>query len=402
MNPSSNPTADRQYSPGQRVRAFNCQCGNPVFFRNSTCLSCGTALGYEPTQAQLLPLSPTDEPDVWVPWQSDGPRYRSCANRDTPAACNWLVPQEEVEAHAGLCRACRLNRTIPDLNDAQHPENGELWGRIELAKRRLVSALLVMGLPVASRETEDTERGLMFDFLRAPDGGPPVMTGHDDGLITLNLIEADDVHREQARTNMNEPYRTLVGHLRHEVGHYYWDRLVFDTPWLERFRALFGDETQDYGDSLKQYYENGPPADWALGYVSAYATSHPWEDWAECWAHYMHMSDMVDTASSYGLSLDQARLEFKPFLHDVLYQPDHPGADKYLAFINHWAELTMLMNGMARAMGQPDIYPFVLAHQVVAKLQFIHLVVSEERHRNDGDVSGEAQSQSQSQSQTMG
>jgi hypothetical protein len=401
LNPSPNPTTDKPYSPGQRVRAFNCQCGSPVFFRNSACLSCSTALGYEPLKAQLLPLSPTDEPDVWLPWQADGPLYRSCANRQTPAVCNWLVPVEEVDAHDGLCRACRLNRTIPDLNDAQHPENGTLWARIELAKRRLVSALLVMGLPVASRETEDTERGLMFDFLRAPEGGPPVMTGHDHGLITLNIIEADDVHRERARTNMNEPYRTLVGHLRHEVGHYYWDRLVLDTPWLERFRALFGDETQDYGDSLKQYYDNGPPADWALGYVSAYATSHPWEDWAECWAHYMHMSDMVDTASSFGLSLDETRLEFKPFTHDVLYQADHPGADKYLAFVNHWAELTMLMNGMARAMGQPDIYPFVLAHQVVAKLQFIHLVVSEERHRDDGAAPDEDQSQSQTQSQSQ-
>lgn len=392
-----NPSSDSQITPGQRVRAFNCQCGSPIFFRNSSCLSCGAELGYVPELAQLVPLAPTDDPDVCVMWQTDSPRYRCCANRQTPAACNWLVPLDEVGPQNGLCRACRLNRTIPALNDPGHPDNGELWGRIELAKRRLVSALLVMELPVASRETEDTERGLMFDFLLAPDGGPPVMTGHDDGLITLNIVEADDVHRERARANMNEPYRTLVGHLRHEVGHYYWDRLVAGTPWLERFRALFGDERLDYADGLKQYYENGPPAGWELGYVSAYATAHPWEDWAECWAHYMHMSDMVDTASSYGLSLDETRLEFRPFPREVLYRPDHPRADKYLGFVNHWAELTMLMNGMARAMGQPDIYPFVLAHQVVAKLHFIHLLVSEERHRNDGIPSEGMQSQSQCQ-----
>jgi len=395
VNPSPDSSAAAPYSPGQRVRAFNCQCGSPVFFRNSTCLACGTELGYEPLQAQLLPMQPSDEPQVWVPWQSDGPRYQFCVNRHNPAACNWLVPVDEVDAQGGLCRACRLNHTIPDLNDAQHPDNGELWGRIELAKRRLVSALLVMGLPVASRKSEDTERGLMFDFLRAPDGGPPVMTGHDDGLITLNIIEGDHVQRERARTNMNEPYRTLVGHLRHEVGHYYWDRLIQGTAWLEPFRALFGDETQDYSLSLQQYYDNGPQAHWALGYISAYATSHPWEDWAECWAHYMHMSDMVDTASSFGLKLDETRLEINPFTRDALYQPDHPGADKYLAFVNHWAELAMLMNGMARAMGQPDIYPFVMAHQVIAKLHFIHLVVSEERHRFDGDGSGAMQSQMQ-------
>lgn len=381
------------------MRAFNCQCGNPVFFRNSICLACQTPLGYAPELAQIVALRAAGEPDVWTAWQSDTPRYRRCANLDTPASCNWLVLVDEVESQAGLCRACRLNRTIPDLNDAQHPDNGELWGRIEMAKRRLVSALLVMNLPVASRETEDTQRGLMFDFLRSPDGGPPVMTGHDDGLITLNVVEADDVHRERARSNMNEPYRTLIGHLRHEVGHYYWDRLIAGTHWLEEYRALFGDETQDYGDSLKQYYQDGPPPAWQNGYVSAYATAHPWEDWAECWAHYMHMSDMVDTASSFGLSLDLTRLEFTPFTREVLYQPDHPRADRYLAFVNHWVELTMLMNGMARAMGQPEIYPFVLAHQVLAKLQFIHLVISEERHRGDTDMpAGGEQSQVQTAS----
>ncbi len=368
---------------GKRVRVFNCQCGSPIFFRNSFCLACNSPLGYVPTLARLVALAPAENPGTWRAWEIDGPLYRRCANLDTPASCNWLVPVDEEGDHKGFCRACRLNRVIPKLDDPLHPDNGALWGRIEAAKRRLVSALLVMGLPVASRETEDTARGLMFDFLRAEEGAPPVMTGHDDGLITLNIDEADDVQRERARTNMNEPYRTLVGHLRHEVGHYYWDRLVFNSHWLEPFRALFGDETADYGVSLNAYYQNGPPADWRSGFISAYATSHPWEDWAECWAHYMHMSDMVDTASSFGLSLDQSRLEFTPFTREMLYQGDHPGADKYLTFINHWAELTMMMNGMSRAMGQPDLYPFVLVHRVITKLQFIHLVVSEERHRED-------------------
>jgi hypothetical protein len=399
---SAESIADADTSPGLRVRAFNCQCGSPIFFLNSTCLACQTPLGYEPLVARLLPLEPTDEPDVWVEWQTRGPRYRRCANLHTPAVCNWLVPVDEVKAQDGLCRACRLNHFIPDLHDPKHPDNGELWGRIELAKRRLVSALLVMGLPVASRETEDPERGLMFDFLRAVEGGEPIFTGHGDGVITINIVEADDVHRERARTNMNERYRTLVGHMRHEVGHYYWDRLIADSHWLEGFRALFGDETQDYGESLKRHYDTGAPANWPNGYVSAYATSHPWEDWAECWAHYMHMSDMVDTATSYGLSIDQNRLEFTPFTREVLFQQDHADADRYLAFVNHWVQLTMLMNGMARAMGQPDIYPFVMAHLVVAKLHFIHLVVSGERNQVDGPetpVRPHSQSQSQGQSQ---
>ena len=384
------------------MRAFNCQCGKPVFFRNSACLACSTPLGYLPGLSQIVPLQPGGEPSTWLQWETQGPLYRRCANLDTPAACNWLLPVEEDEAQAGLCRACRLNRTIPDLNDEEHPDNGELWRRIELAKRRLVSGLLVLGLPVASRETEDTERGLMFDFLRASEGDPKIMTGHFEGLITLNVVEADDVHRERARTSMNERYRTLVGHLRHEVGHYYWDRLVADTAWHEEFRSLFGDETQDYADCLKRHYEQGPPADWQSGFVSSYATSHPWEDWAECWAHYMHMSDMVDTASSFGLLIDTSRLEYTPFGNDVLYRPDDPGADRYLAFINHWAQLATLVNEMARATGQPDIYPFVLAHQVVTKLHFVHLVVRGERHRNDVSDVEQMESQSQSQSQSAG
>ena len=366
-----------------------------------------------------MPLMPGIEPDTWVIWraeQSPQPQqdidaleaaltvvvppedaqsckniiknvlplpalaYKRCINLLQPAACNWLVPLQEMVVGAQvaplLCRACRLNRTIPDLNDAAHPENGLLWGRIEQAKRRLVASLLTLGLPVASRVTEDTERGMMFDFLRSLDNGPHVMTGHNTGLITLNLQEADDAAREAARTAMREPYRTLLGHFRHEVGHYYWDRLVSGTPWIEGFRTLFGDETQDYSSSLRKNYEQGPPADWGMHYVSAYASTHPWEDWAECWAHYLHMRDTIDTALSFGLATESAQLEFTPFTLDALYQPDHPEAQHFLDFLNDWTRLTTLLNEMSRSMGQPDFYPFVLPHEVVAKLHFIHLLVT--------------------------
>lgn len=376
---------------GTAARIYHCQCGRPVFFRNSTCLACNTPLGYHPEQARLMPLTPGPTPATWTEWGTEGPIYQRCANLNTPAACNWLLPMSQSDAHEGLCRACRLNRTIPDLNDPARPDNGALWGRVELAKRRLVSALLVMGLPVASRETEDPERGLMFDFLRSPIPGPKVMTGHHKGLITLNISEADDAKRETTRKAMNEPYRTLVGHFRHEVGHYYWDRLVDGTDWLEPCRRLFGDETQDYAASLKKNYKHGPRADWREHFVSAYASVHPFEDWAECWAHYLHMRDTVDTALSYGLSLDSSQLEFTPFEIDVLYQPEHPGAVQFLAFLNHWTELTMLLNGMSRAMGQPDFYPFVLPNKVIAKLHFIHLVVcaaSAQTAASSGSTSG--------------
>lgn len=397
----------RPHLPTLAGRAYKCQCGCPVFFRNSACLACGTPLGYDPVQARLLPLMTGLAPDTWVVWQAELAQpatsqvgaaalppettgdavlpapalvYTRCTNLQTPAACNWLVPATGPVGDAPpamlLCRACRLNRTIPDLYDPEHPDNGVLWGRIELAKRRLVSALLALGLPVASRITEDTERGMMFDFLRSPDNGPHVMTGHNTGLITLNLQEADDAVREAVRTAMREPYRTLLGHFRHEVGHYYWDRLVQGSTWLEGFRALFGDETQDYLASLRQNYEQGPPGQWWLHFVSAYASTHPWEDWAECWAHYLHMRDTIDTALSFGMVADSAQLEFTAFTIDALYQPDHPQAQHFLDFLNEWTRLTTMLNEMSRSMGQPDFYPFVLPREVVAKLHFIHLLVT--------------------------
>jgi hypothetical protein len=364
-------------------RAYRCQCGKPVFFRNSKCLACGTPLGYDSSVATLISLMPGPDADTWVAWQpepSDEPAnnaqaYTRCSNLATPAACNWLVPVAVEQGSQWLCQACRLNRTIPDLNDPAHPDNGVLWGRIELAKRRLFSSLLALSLPVASL-TEDPVRGISFDLLRSPDGGRPVMTGHKAGLITLNLQEADDTVREAVRSAMREPYRTLLGHIRHEIGHYYWDRLVHGTVWMDGFRQLFGDETQDYAARLQKNYLEGPPYRWWLHYVSAYASTHPWEDWAECWAHYLHMRDTIDTAVSLGLATDSAHLEFTAFTIDALYQPDHPKAQIFLDFLNHWTRLTTLLNEMSRSMGQPDFYPFVLPHAVVAKLHFIDLLVT--------------------------
>ena len=353
-------------------------------------MACGTPLGYDPHSAQLLSLMPAEAstaPEalaLWRAWQVPAVSedlnvisYGRCLNLTTPAACNWLVPSTDAfGSTTGLCRACQLNHQIPDLNDPEHRDNGRLWGLVELAKRRLVSALMVLGLPVASKLTEDPEHGLMFDFLRSDSEGGHVMTGHDTGLITISLVEADDATREAARQAMHEPYRTLLGHFRHEVGHYYWDRLVWGTDWMEGFHTLFGDETTDYAEALQRHYENGPAVDWQQHYVSAYASTHPWEDWAECWAHYLHMRDTVDTASSFGLSAKKMQLEFTPFAIDALYQPKHPKAKRFLAFLNDWTRLTTLLNEMSRSMGQPDFYPFVLPREVVAKLHFIHLLVT--------------------------
>jgi hypothetical protein len=357
-------------------RSFRCQCGRPIFFRNSQCLACGTPLGYDPTLARLLPLEPAGD-TLWRAYGTDdrSQRYRRCGNLDAPARCNWLIRAEEQDAAGAerlLCMACRLNNTIPDLTI---PENQLYWGRIEGAKRRLVSQLVALGLPVKSKVDEDPEGGLAFDFLRAPPDGPPVMTGHDNGLITINVEEADDAKREQLRDHLGEPYRTLLGHFRHEVGHYYWDRLVRDTGWLPHVRQLFGDDRIDYAQALKQNYEAGPPADWKQRFVSSYASCHPWEDWAETWAHYLHMVDTVDTALSFGIDADEVEVDAEPWGTDALWQPDAPDAESFLGFLNAWVELTAALNEMSRSMGEPDFYPFVMPRPAVAKLQLIHAIV---------------------------
>ena len=350
-------------------RVYQCRCKRPTFFRNSACVSCNTALGYEPRLGKVFPLAPSRKAEMWrlIGARAKG-AYRRCANFETPAVCNWLVSAESEQA---LCISCRLNRTIPDL---WLPENGVLWGRIEIAKRRVVSSLVSLGLPIASKVTEDPECGLAFDLLRSAEEGPRVMTGHADGIITMNIEEADDARREQIRAEMGEQYRTLVGHFRHEVGHYYWNRLISASPLLDGFRQLFGDEQQDYGAALRKHHELGPAAGWPANHVSAYASSHPWEDWAETWAHYMHIVDTVGTAISFGLN-DDAGLEFEPFTIDMLYDQDHPDAAGFLSFLNGWIELSAVLNELARSMGQQDLYPFALPRAAVRKLHFIHIAV---------------------------
>jgi hypothetical protein len=356
-------------------RRYRCQCGRPVFFGNSECLACGTPLGYVVETADVTPLAPATAPDSWRRFgdaSAGAPNYYRCANFFSPAGCNWMVDAAEHDGGQAYCVACRLNRTIPDLHIA---DNGELWRRVEAAKRRLVSSLLALGLPLKSREGEDPERGVSFDFLRGPFLGKPVMTGHLNGLITLNIEEADDAKREKVRIAMHEPYRTLLGHLRHEIGHYYWDRLISGTSWIWGFRDLFGDETRDYAAALEWQYRNGPPEDWQQYYVSSYAASHPHEDWAETWAHFLHMVDMLDTAASFGLVAENVELDIEPFGDDVLYQGEPADRAEFLRLVNAATKLTGVLNEMSRSMGQPDFYPFVLSNNAVRKLYFVHQVV---------------------------
>jgi len=355
------------------VKTFHCtHCQHLVFFENSRCLNCGHALAYLPDRNLMGAIEKEQA-------------YRLCANYDKQNVCNWAVPQEDEHS---LCRACRLTRVIPDLSQ---PGNATAWYRLEVAKRRLVYTLLGLKLPVFEKK-EPHDAGLEFQFLQdSPSGdGQRVLTGHDNGLITINIAEADDVQREQQRRMQNEPYRTVLGHFRHEIGHYYWDRLIKDSPRLEAFRGLFGNEETDYQQALQHHYESGPPAGWEEAFISAYASCHPWEDWAESWAHFMHMTDALETAAAVGLSLKPRRQD-----EPAMTTPANPLAPRAHAFdrmIEDWLPLTYVLNNLSRGLGLPDSYPFVLSPQVIAKLRFVHDTIYAVRRSEERRVGKECRS----------
>jgi hypothetical protein len=292
--------------------------------------------------------------------------YRLCVNYTQHNVCNWAIPTDDP---APLCSSCRLTRVIPDLSQ---PGNQAAWYRLEVAKRRLIYSLMSFKLPLVGK-SEQAPNGLAFEFLNdttKPNGDRSrVMTGHDNGLVTINVAEADDVYREQQRTQQNEPYRTLLGHFRHESGHYYWDQLIQNGPRLEQFRTLFGDERTSYEDALKKHYSEGPPANWDQDFISTYATSHPWEDWAESWAHVLHMSDALETAQSMGLSIKPRRSDEPAFAR--LPKPLAPVNVAFDQLAQSWAALTFMLNNLTRGLGLADSYPFVLSPRVIDKLRFV-------------------------------
>jgi len=360
------------------MKLFKCQsCGQVLYFENTRCERCGHLLGYLPPRDRMAALEPAKD-DTWEPLLKDAGAVRFCANAALNA-CNWLVPADGVDR---FCLACRHNHTIPDLGAA---DNMSRWQRLEAAKRRLFYSLLKLGLPLVTR-ADDPVHGLAFDFLadQPQASGPKVLTGHDNGMITIALAEADDAEREQRRAKMGEPYRTLLGHFRHEVGHHFWDVLVRDAGLLAECRAVFGDDTQDYDAALQRHYANGSPPGWQHGFVSAYATAHPWEDFAETWAHYLHIVDTLEMGAAFGLrvapvvttddSLDVA-LDFDPYRTEA-----------WDTIIDAWLPLTFAVNSLNRSMGQPDLYPFVLGPQVIAKLGFIHALVHGQVQRAVADA----------------
>jgi hypothetical protein len=287
--------------------------------------------------------------------------YRFCANA-AEATCNWLLPANETSLY---CRACELNRIIPALTSQQ---NIERWKKIEVAKHRLVYSLFRLHLPVSSKKNS-TDEGIAFEFMADVSPEKRVITGHDEGVITLNIEEADDAERTKNKLDLGERYRTLLGHFRHEIGHYYWDVLIKNNDSIKKFRELFGDEQKDYALALKNYYETGAPVNWADNFISPYATSHPWEDWAETWSHYMHLMDTLETAYYFRIGIHPGDEE-KQMNTDI--NLDSYNINDFETIMKMWIPFTFAANSLNRSMGYADFYPFVISPAIKQKLQFIH------------------------------
>ncbi|GAA4423263.1 zinc-binding metallopeptidase family protein [Acidovorax lacteus] len=364
------------------MRVFNCShCGHLVFFDSVQCLHCHSTLAFDPHTLSMRALEPAGSESAagvlrargaasaHAPPATPGPvrYYRLCRNHTLYQACNFAVDADDSNP---WCASCRQTRTLPNLADPAHLRR---WRKIEAAKRHLFYTLARLGL-----EHPDAARRPRFEFLADQPGKPAVLTGHLNGMITLNVAEADDDERARRRVAMGEPYRTLIGHLRHESGHFFWDSLVRDGGPLDAFRQLFGDERADYAAALRAHYaRGGPPAGWEAQHVSAYATAHPWEDWAETWAHYLHLIDLLETAASYsaGFAVPDPQSPQRFHVHDPFAAPERP----FDAMVREWVPLTLMLNSLNRSLGQDDAYPFALSAGAMHKLQFVHDLVRSQR-----------------------
>ena len=361
------------------MRTFRCQkCGQPLFFENVTCLSCDSSLAFLPDRLNLAAIEPVPGSEgEWQPIarqkrKAAARRYRLCRNHEEHGACNFAVPADDPHPY---CAACRLTRVLPNLST---PENRQRWIAIESAKRRLFYTLARLGL-LSGDPREGPDDGPVFEFLE-DQPGRQVRTGHASGLITINVAEADDDERAARRVALHEPYRTLLGHFRHEIGHYYWDKLIEEGGRVEEFREVFGDESVDYQQALQRHYESGGmPAGWQDRHVSAYATCHPWEDWAETWAHYLHMIDLLETAAAYNTRMTVPG-EGEEDIEEVAnpFAARKPG---FNALVNDWVPITLLVNSLNRSLGQDDAYPFALSEGALRKLRYVHEVIEQSCER---------------------
>jgi hypothetical protein len=357
------------------MKLFACSaCQQIVHFENSQCTRCGHALAYVTDHAVLTALEPIQgDAGLWEALApvARGQRYRLCGNQIDHGACNWAVPESDSQR---FCRACRLNEIIPNLSD---PKAKGAWLKLEQSKRRMMYTLLELGLPVESRA--ERPNGLAFVFKQDQQGEEKVLIGHDEGRITINIAEADSPFREKTRLELGETYRTVLGHFRHEIGHYFWDRLVANSQFLDRCRALFGDERASYDEAVERHYRDGAPGDWRSRFVSSYASMHPWEDWAESWAHYLHMVDTLETARSFGLTTrpSVATGGGNRSAEKLAVSTRRLDFDDFEDLERAWVPLTVAFNSFNRSMGLPDLYPFVLPDAALKKVRFVHDVIEQ-------------------------
>ena len=346
------------------MKFFSCaSCQNQVFFANSQCVSCQTTLGYIASEKDMGSFE-QHSPVLWLALNEkyQTKRYKPCYNYQHHQVCNWVIPAESNDIY---CESCVLTYTIPTLDN---PDHIVYWSRLEHAKRRFLYLMQRLNIMPRPKYNDDDRYGLRFNFLM-PEPEHPVLTGHANGVITLNASEADVIYRETTRIKMGENYRTLLGHFRHESGHYYFDLIKSLHPELvDEFRQYFGDERQDYNAALQRHYEDGAPQNWDQFYVSSYASTHPWEDWAETWAHYLHMMDTLETAYYAGLIVRNNRKD----THDLSFYENPIGAQNFDLLLKQWMTLTFNLNALNRSMGLEDAYPFTPSGPVLDKLRFIH------------------------------
>ncbi|MEM6354459.1 MAG: putative zinc-binding metallopeptidase [Pseudomonadota bacterium] len=270
-----------------------------------------------------------------------------CANREV-IGCNWVAATDTT-----LCDACAMTALAPDPSMPGAVDN---WAATEAAKRWVLATL--------GRwdwfGRQDTGPRPVFHMLA--EGVTPVVMGHAEGVVSISVEEADPVLQIARREALGERYRTMIGHMRHEIAHVLWWRLSIRDDFLEGFRSLFGDEHSDYGAALKQHYGDGAPSDWRERYLTPYASAHPHEDWAETAAHLLHLVDITDSFLAAGLSADDVPgCDWDPYV-----EPD-PNMLMDVA-----ATLAVGINHVNRSMGLPDLYPFVLSEHARRKLAFAH------------------------------
>lgn len=333
------------------MKRFHCECGQPVFFESTECVSCGRSLGFDPISLEMRSLPGHSTTSI------HSQTYKRCSNAADYDNCNWLLNESDPNS---LCFSCQFNRTIPNLSKEK---NLERWAKIENAKRRLMYTMLSLRLPLING-FNDANNGLVFDFLEDQRTDPSAFSdsfasiGYLNGVITINVLEADDGARESIRVEMNELYRTLLGHMRHESGHYFWQLVENDENLLNKFRSIFGDERADYKQALNRYYESPSLNEWRNNYISQYASAHPMEDWAESWAHYLHIHDVMETVSGY-------------FLNEAPFR-----AADFEVWIRRWGDVSIAVNEINRGSGLGDPYPFVLNENTIRKMQLVNEVIT--------------------------